>query len=142
MKKLLILLMLLTTAASLNEVFGQKINMPLDSVRSLLCKKWVFDYVLLGNEKVGASPGAAVMNFEFGKDGSVLVTTNSPGQDAKGTWTYDAAKRLIRMTINKQSRSTITSLKRNELIMSIDTKDATPDDPAPVTMVYKTAASL
>ena len=129
--------MTLVSAASVNELFGQAVDMPLDSVKQLLCKKWVFEYGVLGGQKIGAIPGAETMNFEFKKDGTVLVTSTGLKKPLPGTWIYDAAKKLVRVRTDKQNRTTITSLKKTEMVLQIDTKDVTPSDPTPATFVYK-----
>jgi hypothetical protein len=134
MKKLFIFVMVLLSTASVNQLFGQTITMPLDSVKGLLCKKWDFDYALIGEEKMGAAPGAPVMNFEFRKDGTALVTSVGLEKGLEATWAYDAGKKLIRIAVNKQNRMTITNLKQNELILKPDLPNASPDDPM---LVYK-----
>jgi len=140
MKKIFALILLLISAASANELFGQTISMRADSVRELLCRQWVFDYTIVDGQKMGAAPGAPTINFEFKKDGTMLASAPSWQQNLDGTWVYDAGKKLIRVSLNKQ-RGTITSLKPNELFMMIDMKEATPRDPTPIVMVYKVKAS-
>lgn len=142
MKKTALLLLLLVSAVSGNRLFGQSINMPLDSVKTLLCKKWVMDYSIVDNQKLKAIPGTELMNFEFVKDGTVLITfTHSSEKNLKGTWVYDAGKKQIKMTINKNNKMVISGLKKSELITYTDMKDATPGDPTPIIVVYKEADS-
>ena len=125
MKKIFALILLLISTASANELFAQTISMPADSVKELLCREWVFNYTLVDGQKMGAAPGAPTMNFEFKKDGTVLVPAAGQEQNLQGTWVYDAGKKLIRVTVNKQNRLTITSLKPNEIVLSIDMKGVT-----------------
>lgn len=132
--------MLLISVASANKLFGQTINMPLDAVKELLCRKWDFDYAILEGQKMGAAPGAPTMNYEFNKDGTVLVTSAGLKKPLNGTWLFDAGKKLVKVTVNKQTRITITSLKQNELLLQIDTKDVTPDDPTPAIFGYRPRA--
>ena len=136
MKKIHLLALLLIAAASFNEVHAQTINMPADSVKALLCRKWDFDYVIEEGQKLGAMPGAPTMNYAFKKDGTILATVNGSKNTFQGTWIYDAAKRSIRLTVNKQSRITISSLTKEKLVLLIDMKDVTPSDPT-MTMYYK-----
>ena len=81
------------------------------------------------------------MNFEFRKDGAVLVTSIGLEKPLDGTWLYDAGKKLIRVKTNKQNRTTVISLKQNELVLQIDTHDVTPSDPTPATFMYKVGSN-
>ena len=117
--------------------FGQTINMTADSIETLLCRKWEVDYAMMGEMKIGRIPGATEINYEFNKDKTFIMTSNDSKEKTKGTWTYDLKKKLIRLTVNGKSNTSIISLKDNELIMLADTKEATPDDPMEIKLVYK-----
>ena len=117
--------------------FSQAINLPADSITTLLCKKWEVDYALLGDRKIGRIPGATEINFEFNKDKTFLMTSNDPKDKTKGTWAYDTKKKIIKLTIDGRSNASIISLKEGEFIMLADTKEATPDDPMEIKVVYK-----
>jgi hypothetical protein len=58
------------------------------------------------------------------------------GSVTKGTWSYDPAKKLIRLKINNISNTEITSLNEDELKMFADMKSATPSDPTGITMFF------
>lgn len=120
--------------------FGQTIDLPPDSVAALLCKRWEVDYALMGDMKIGRIPGAAELNYEFNKDKTFVLTSNDPKNKKKGTWAYDTKKKLIKLTVNGNSNTSIISLKDDELIMLADTKKATPDDPTALKLVYKIKA--
>jgi len=109
----------------------------MDTIETLLCKKWEFDYTMMGGMKIVRKPGAAEMNFEFKKDKTVLLTSNNPGDKTKGTWNYDTNKKIIKVTFNGKSNGSIISLKEEEFVMVVDTKEATPDDPMELKVVYK-----
>ena len=117
--------------------FSQTINLSTDSIATLLCKKWEVDYAMMGNMKIRRIPSATEINFEFYKDKSLLLTSNDSKVKAKGTWAYDTKKKIIKLTVNGNSNSNVISLKEGELIMLVDTKEATPDDPMDIKMVYK-----
>ena len=119
------------------ESFGQTINLSADSIVTLLCKKWEVDYAIMGNEKIGRIPGATEINYEFFKDKTFIMTSNDPTDKTKGTWTYDPKKKIIKLIINGKSNATIISLKEGEFIELADTKEATPDDPMEIKVVYK-----
>jgi hypothetical protein len=118
--------------------FGQNINLPNDSIATLLCKKWEVDYAIMGGLKIGRIPGANEINYEFRKDNTFLMTTNDPKEKTKGTWSYDSKKKLIKLIINSKSNTSIISLKQDEFILLADTKETMPGDPMEIKLVYKT----
>jgi hypothetical protein len=117
--------------------FSQTINLSADSISTLLCKKWEVDYAMMGNMKIGRIPGATEINYEFNKDKTFLMTSNDPKDTKKGTWAYDTKKKIIKLTVNGKSNTSIISLKEGEFIILADTKEATPDDPMEIKVVYK-----
>jgi hypothetical protein len=120
-----------------NTSFGQNINIPTDSITSLLCKKWIMDYAMMGGTKIGKMPGATESNFEFFKDKTFVLTSNTTSTKTTGTWSYDQGKKNIKLTIGGRSNLRVISLKDDQLEMLADTKDATPDDPMPFNIFYK-----
>ena len=120
-----------------NHIFGQTINLSVDDLTKLLCKKWQIDYAMMGDMKIGKRPGATEANYEFSKDNSVIITNNINDKITKGTWHYDQSKKMVKLTVNGKTNLTVISLKEDELIILADTKDATPDDPMQIKMVYK-----
>ena len=117
--------------------FSQTINLSADSIATLLCKKWEVDYAMMGNMKIGKIPGATEINYEFNMDKTFLMTSKDPKDKTKGTWAYDTKKKIIKLTVNGKSNTSIISLKEGELIILADTKEATPDDPMEIKLVYK-----
>ena len=117
--------------------FGQTINLSADSITTLLCKKWEVDYAIMGDIKIGRMPGAGEINYEFKKDKTFIMTTNDPTDKTKGTWAYDTKKKVIKLTIDGRSKASVISLKNEELIILVDTKDVTPDDPTDIKVIYK-----
>ena len=80
MKKIFALILLLISAASANELFGQTISMPADSVRELLCRQWVFDYTIVDGQKMGAAPALRRLTLNSKRMGS---NANSNGIQSK-----------------------------------------------------------
>ncbi|HEX4849170.1 MAG TPA: lipocalin family protein [Puia sp.] len=117
--------------------FCQAINLEGDSLKNLLCKQWKMDYAIMGGMRIDKMPGAAETNFEFKNDGTFIQTTNISSQKTKGGWSYDKNKKVVKLISNGKSNFNIISLKKDELIMLADTKQATPDDPTPIQIVYK-----
>jgi hypothetical protein len=134
MKNAIILFLLCLAMAA--PAAAQQITAPADSIPVLLCKKWQVSYALADNMKLEMKPGAQSMDYEFNQDKTAWVS--APGiPKTKASWAYDAATKTIKVTINGVSRIKIVGLQADQLTMSIDTKDATPDAPMPITMVYK-----
>ena len=134
MKKFYVLFLL---TAAVSAAATAQITMPADSIPSTLCKTWTVSYALMGDTKVTMQPGAQAMDFAFNKDKTLVLSTGSTDTKIKGTWTYDAATKTVKLTINGQGKMTVTKLQADQLTMSIDTKDATPDDPMTLKLVYK-----
>ena len=120
-------------------LIAQNITAHPDSIPSLLCKKWEVDYAIVGGIKIGRTPDAPEMNFEFNKDKTLIMTSSDPKDNIKGTWVYEPKGKVIKIKIKVTGASdlTIVSLKEDELRILADTKSATPDDPMAMTLVYK-----
>jgi hypothetical protein len=125
---------------SSTSLFAQNITIPLDSIQGLLCKKWEVDYAVMGGMKIGRMPGASEISYEFNKDKTFIMTSNDRKEKKKGTWSYDAKEKLIKLTVDGRSNTSIISLKEGEFVMLADTKSATPDDPMEIKLVYKPSA--
>jgi hypothetical protein len=136
MKKFICITIISLFLISMNS-FSQTINLSADSIATLLCKKWEVDYAMMGNMKIGKIPGATEINYEFNMDKTFLMTSKDPKDKTKGTWAYDTKKKIIKLTVNGKSNTSIISLKEGELIILADTKEATPDNPMEIKLVYK-----
>ena len=115
---------------------AQKIDMPMSHLEDLLCKKWVSSYALMGDMRIDPKPGTPQIIYDFKNDKTFLFT-DQPGKTKSGTWNYDSVGKMIRLTLNGNKNTIIISLKEDELVMLVDTKKATPDDPTPIKMVFK-----
>lgn len=122
---------------SSTKLFSQAIDLPADSVATLLCKKWEVNYALIGNMKIGSIPGATEIIYEFNKDKTFLMTSDDPKDKTNGIWGYDGKRKIIKLNINGKNSTSIISLKEGEFVMLDDTKEATPDDPMAIKLVYK-----
>jgi hypothetical protein len=136
MKKIIFISIISFLLLSTNS-FSQKIDLPTDSIATLLCKKWEVNYAMMGNIKIGKIPGATEINYEFNKDNTFLMTRNDHKDKTKGTWVYEIKKKIIKLTVDGKSNTSIVTLKEGELIILANTKEATPDDPMEIKLVYK-----
>jgi hypothetical protein len=118
-----------------NSLFAQDINISVDSIQKLLCKKWEVAYAEMGGMRIGRMPGAEEINYEFKKDKTFILSNKDEKEKKKGNWSYDSKKKLIKLTLDGKNISNVISLKEDELVMAVDTN--TPSDPEPIRMVYK-----
>lgn len=103
--------------------FSQNIILSPDSINTLLCKKWQVDYALMGNMKIEQLPGATEINYEFLKNGTVIMTT-SPATDkekTKGSWSYDAKNKRIKIVTYNKNTGVITDLNDSLFVMQMNT---------------------
>src|SRR5580704_3753927 len=129
MKRLICLLAIVSSTT----MYAQKISLPMDSLQTLLFSKWEASYALMGSMRIDMKPEAPKMSFEFRQDKTFILTNDKSPDITRGTWAYDANKKLIKLTVNGSSNMSIVSLKEDELSMVVDTKAASPDDPTPIT---------
>ena len=85
--------------------------------------------------RLDMQPGAPSVSVAFMPNKSMTITTG--GSVQKGTWAYDKSKKLVRLTVDGKSNLTVVALTGTELSMAADTKEATPDDPSQIIIVYK-----
>jgi hypothetical protein len=119
-------------------VVAQNINLPADSVTAFLCKKWEVDHALIGTLKITSIPGTPAMNYEFKPDRTFYVTGDNPSVNGKGTWRYDSTRKLITLLMRGKPNTKIISLQPNELVVFLDAKKPSPNEPVEETkLVYK-----
>jgi hypothetical protein len=118
-------------------IHAQKINLPAESVKTLLCKKWEVSYVLNGTMRIDMPPGVPVMNYEFKKDNTFLLSDSKSNEVHKGTWVYDPTKKTITMIVIGGATTAVTKLNETELRITADMTAATPSDPTAITMICK-----
>jgi len=111
-----------------SHLVAQNIELSPDSLSTLLCKKWQMNYVMMDGMKIERGAGAPETNFEFKKDKTYSMTDNKKNS-GKGTWTYDPKKKLVKLITNGKSYSSVIELTDAELVMFIDTREATPGEP-------------
>ena len=117
--------------------FSQSIDYSLDSVNTLLCKKWEVNYAMVGGSKIYRDAGSTGSTYTFSKDKTFVVSGNKNGDEAKGTWIYNPKQKLIKLVTSGRPNSKIISLRDGELVMIADTKNATPDDNSEMKLYYK-----
>jgi hypothetical protein len=126
MKKNIIAISICLIAFNLTSL-GQTIDLPRESITTLLCKEWVTDYeISKGVKKETTFWGS--MNFKFKNDSTFSTTTNGVKGTYTGTWSYDPKNKLIQLTGIKNKTWSIISLKENELIMTADMNPGLPQD--------------
>jgi hypothetical protein len=123
-----------------SKAVSQTINLPLDSVKILLCKKWQMDYFLLGSSRAEILPGTPESNYEFEKDGTFIETKSDNSRGDRGTWSYDSGKKLILLIGSRNDSSKITSLKEGELIFLADIVRSAVNNPPTVQIFYKSSS--
>lgn len=116
-----IVLISLLTLSTCN-AFSQNIDLPLDSIKTLLCKKWEVSYALMGNTRIDQLPGATELNFEFLKDGTVVTSSNPTDRDkTKGKWSYEPSKKHIKIITNNKNTVEIIDLNEQMFVMQMNT---------------------
>lgn len=108
---------------------SQTIDLPLDSVKTVLCKRWEVDYSLMGTMKISRTAGAPEFNYEFFKDQTFLLTSNDPKEREKGKWIYDPKKKLIQLSFTDRNPGDLIALSKNELIMRLNLEKDNPQKP-------------
>lgn len=119
--------------------FGQNIDMPVDNVTTLLCKKWEIDYAKMGRMSLGRNPAAPETIYEFKRDNSFTLTTVSTGRTSFGTWLYDPVGKLIILKgAEGTSNSSIISISDENFILVPNVLTPTPGSQVVgVKFVYK-----
>jgi len=120
-------------------LLAQGMTIPKDSIDSYLCKTWEMDYSILGGGMIlGRLPQAPVVIYEFKKDKTFASLDNKGVVIQKGTWLYDPKKKVINIKNGSGTiLYTIVSLTTNQLIILVNTKETTPDDPMEMKLVFK-----
>lgn len=118
-------------------LFSQDINIPTENITKFLCKKWQIDYLAMNGMKIARGAGAPEINYEFNSDNTYSLLGHEPQTKSKGTWKYDENKKLIKLFFNGLSNTSVISLNENELVILVNTREATPDDPSDMKMFFK-----
>jgi hypothetical protein len=113
---------------------AQSIDMPLETVKSMLCKKWVNEYTIYGEQKVYNQKGVPAIYYEFKLDNTFSSYTNNPDDRIIGTWEYIPEKKMIRFG-TKGKYDTVFSLAGNKLVTQIKVVEGTP----PIFLVFKSS---
>ena len=113
---------------------AQTIDMPIDRVKSLLCKKWTNEYDIYGEQKVYRAKGVQNSYYEFKKNNTFLSYTDTPNERIVGTWEYIPEKKLIKFGANGKY-DTVFSIEENKLVTQIKVAEGTPH----IFRVFKTS---
>jgi hypothetical protein len=120
---------------SRTHLLAQKISMSADSETTLLCKQWEMSYMLLGEQKIGMSPGAGQLFYDFKNDNTFLTYDNQGSEKTKGAWSYDQKKKIILLMVNGK-HDIIISLKDGEYVQKVETAKGAQE----IKIVYKARA--
>ena len=119
-----IITVLLLVLAGLNtNTANAQINIPADSINTILCHKWSFSAILMDGQRMPNLD--AKMTYHFFADGTVK-RLNSDGKTESGTWVFKTEQKIILLKI-KKAELHIPVLSKDELIVMIgdgSTRDA------------------
>jgi hypothetical protein len=108
-KSLFILLLVSSIAYSQNVTKKETIN------KLLLGKTWKAEYGIMNGLKIEKLGQIKSIECTFKADKTYLFN-----KDKTGTWEYNAKKKCIELFMNGALRSTITTLKNKEIVMTVN----------------------
>ena len=116
--------------SELNAVFGStNLESAFESVyNKLLCKRWEFKYVFIGQTKLPMLPENKYFDILFKPNGNYLLIERD-GRIENGTWNYDQSKKLVYLTSKTDFKANIKSVGENELIVTMLSNDKHPKNP-------------
>jgi hypothetical protein len=117
------------------DVAGQKVDVPADSLKKMLCKKWEVSYVLADGVKIVKSSGASSRIFDFKPDNSFVFIQEEGADSFYGKWIYDPKKKWVQLLIDGKTNGLIISVLPEEMIMVDEKKKNTPS--INMEMVYR-----
>lgn len=118
-------------------ISAQNIARPPKIVEQLLCKKWKADHAVMGENIIKPTSNAeSQLIFKFSANKTFFLN-DVKDQNAKRTWKYDAAKKIVQLYMKGEHRMNIVSLTASELIMTIVPDEKLPADLPMVKIVYK-----
>lgn len=118
---------------------AQRLNVPKDSIPSLLCKKWVSAYVQMNGQQIAPNAGAEMV-LEFHSDHSLVFSEN--GNSSKGTWAYSPTKNVVLVTINGLTMQSVVDLTPTQMTTVMNSGNSTTGGAAGgLSIVYKVKAS-
>lgn len=131
---------LCTFALFTGKTFCQNIDVPEDSIKTILCKQWEVDYAMIGNTKTSRLPGATEINFAFFPDGSFVMTSDNPTETTKGTWRYIRKTKSVTITTTRRRLGEIVILNQREFTMEMETNESNAGE-AMIRLMYKPKTS-
>lgn len=99
--------------ASLKSLTAQ-INVPSDSINTILCHKWGFKAILMGGQRLTNMNES--VTYEFISDGT-FKRISSNGKEENGKWSYKEDQKIILLKLKKTTLH-IPALSITELIVS------------------------
>ena len=119
----------------LGHASAQTVDVPADSLKKMLCKKWEVSYVLADGVKIVKSPGVPGRIFDFKPDNSFVFIQEEGADSFYGKWIYDPKKKWVQLLIDGKTNGLIISVLPEEMIMVDEKKKNAPS--INMEMVYK-----
>ena len=114
---------------------GQTINIPADSIKSILCHKWVFDYITMGGNRL---PSQESTTYEFFSD-NTFRRWNDSEKPESGTWNYEPEKKWLHLKIKKKTNIYIISINDKQFVLTANgNKEPVSNDPIGICVYFKT----
>jgi hypothetical protein len=107
-------ILLLSLLSLITQSLTAQIQMPVDSIKNILCQKWGFKAIIMGGQRLTNMNES--VTYEFAEAGT-FKRVSSKGKAEKGTWIYMPDQKIVLLKIKKTSLH-IPSLSLNELIVS------------------------
>lgn len=98
------------------ESYAQTTNNSYDSVKQILCRKWVISRITISGQPINTS-GLAT-SYDFKSDNTVICVWEKGVR--KGVWSYDSAAQIVHITMKKKSHLYVKLLTKNEFELATE----------------------
>lgn len=101
---------------SITESSAQTSNISNDSVKQILCRKWVISRITISGQPINTSGLATT--YDFKSDYTVICVWEKGVK--KGVWNYDSAAQIVHITMKKKNHLYVKSLTKNEFELATE----------------------
>jgi hypothetical protein len=115
----LFFLVIVFVSLSTRESSAQTFNVSNDSVKQILCRKWVISRITVSGQPINTSGLATT--YDFKSDYTVTCVWEKGVK--KGVWAYDSATQIVHITMKKKNHLYVKSLSENEFELATDIDD-------------------
>lgn len=112
--------------------FAQTSNVSNDSVKQILCRKWVISRITISGQPINTSGLATT--YDFKSDNTVVCVWEKGVR--KGVWSYDSATQIVHVKMKKKSTLYVKSLTENEFEMATEIEE-NPNEFLPTKTYFK-----